>query len=329
VTPEAAPAVSRAGWARTASTAVLLGCAVAGVWFAVRAGGSDIVAARADPAFVPLVAGAVLANVTGLVLAMLSWRAVLLGPGGSVPLLPAARMYFVGLLGKLVPGRVWGVMVQVQQGRALDLSGVRVVTTFLLNVVVAVLTAAAVGSVALPALPALPGLPGADAIWIAVPVALVATMLAWPRSVNRLAVIAARVVRRGPPGAPLPGRAVRRAVLMSVGSWLVTGLHVWCLALLFGAPAVRALPICVGAFALAAAAGVCVVVLPDGWGVRDVILLGALSTVMAPGAAGLTVLASRIVCAIGDLGTAGASVALVWASRRLKPAQRLTTGENY
>jgi hypothetical protein len=323
VTRDAATPVLRTSWLRTASTSVLLGCAVIGVGFAVRAGGSDIVAARADPAFVPLIVGSLLANIAGLILAMVSWRAVLVGSGGNVPLLPAARMYFVGLLGKLVPGRVWGLMVQVQHGRALNIGGVRVVTTFLLNVVVAVVTAGAVASAALPAVR------GAPAIWILVPVVLVAAMLAWPQWVNQLALIAARLIRRTPPESSVPSRAVRQALLVSVGSWLVTGLHVWCLALLFGAPAARALPICVGAFALAAAAGVCVVVLPDGWGVREVILLGALSTVMAPGAAGLTVLASRIVCACGDLGAAGASVALVWAGRRFNPAQRLTIEEKY
>jgi hypothetical protein len=46
---------------------------------------------------------------------------------------------------------------------------------------------------------------------------------------------------------------------------------------------------------------------------------------MAPHAAGLAVLASRIVCACGDLAAAGISVALVAASRRTKP----TTGEKY
>jgi uncharacterized membrane protein YbhN (UPF0104 family) len=141
-------------------------------------------------------------------------------------------------------------------------------------------------------------------------------MLVWPRTLNRLALTAARVVRRGPPESLVRAGALRRAVLVSIGSWLVTGLHLWCLAMLFGAPTARALPVCVGAFALATAAGVCVVVLPDGWGVRDVILLGALSTVMAPHAAGLTVLASRVVCAGGDLAAAGISVGLVSAGRR-------------
>jgi hypothetical protein len=307
--------VARASRLRTASTSVLLACAAAGVWFAVRAGGSDIVAVRTDPAFLPLILGAVLANLAGLTLAMLSWRALLAGSGGAVPVLPAAQMYFVGLLGKLVPGRVWGLMVQVQQGRVLNVSGVRVVATFLLNVVVAVVTAGAVASMAVPVVG------GAHASWILVPILLVAVMLVWPETLNRLTLIAARIVRRGPPESLVRAGALRAAVLLSVGSWLVTGLHLWCLAILFGAPTAPALPICVGAFALATAAGVCVVVLPDGWGVRDVILLGALSTVMAPHAAGLTVLGSRIACAGGDLTAAGISVGLVWARRRFTPPE--------
>jgi hypothetical protein len=293
---------------------ILLACAAIAAGYAVHAGGPELASAVARPSFVPLVTAAFVTNVAGLVMAMLSWQAILVRPGETVPLPAAARMFFVGLLGKLLPGRVWGIVAQVQLGRTLGFSASRTVGAFLLAAVVAVVTAGAVGSMAAPVIL------DVRAGWVLVTVLVVVVMLVWPRSLNRLTLAAARLVRRPSSVALASPAALRRAVLLAVASWLVTGLHVWSLALLFGAPAVAALPVCIGAFALATAAGVLVVVLPDGWGVRDALLLGALSTVMAPHAAGLTVLASRLVCAASDITAAGLSIALAgFAGRFTQP----------
>jgi glycosyltransferase 2 family protein len=45
------------------------------------------------------------------------WRALLANLGGELPLAAAIRVFFLGQLGKYLPGSVWPAMVQMELGR--------------------------------------------------------------------------------------------------------------------------------------------------------------------------------------------------------------------
>lgn len=53
----------------------------------------------------------------GLFCGMLAWRSILRGLDSPLPVRPSARVYFVGQLGKYVPGSVWTVLTQMELGR--------------------------------------------------------------------------------------------------------------------------------------------------------------------------------------------------------------------
>jgi len=60
---------------------------------------------------------AALATLANLVLTWMAWRAVLADLGSRLPFRPAARIFFVGQIGKYVPGSLWPVVVQAELGR--------------------------------------------------------------------------------------------------------------------------------------------------------------------------------------------------------------------
>lgn len=262
------------------------------------------------PAAAPLLLAAVAANLGGLVLAMLGWRCVLVDSGPRVGLRDSARIFFLGMVTKLVPGRVWSVLTHVRYGRAAGVTPARMVAVYLLNIPVGLLTAALVGLVAAPAV--------LDPWVLAVPAAAVVAVFWWPDSVNRLVALTLRVLRRQAPERFASPGALRASIGFSLVSWLVSGLHLWALAVLFGAPAGPALLVCVGGFAVAMLVGSLVVVVPDGIGAREVVLVLPLATVLPWPSAAAVVVLSRIVVLISELLAAGVSV--LAAGRAAAPA---------
>ena len=152
-------------------------------------------------------AAALAAVLAGILATFLCWRAVLADLGGRLPVVAGARVFFLGQLGKYLPGSVWPVIAQMELGRDYDVperaSGAAV-GAFLLVVVG---TGLAVAAVTAPLL-------GPDALhsywWLlaVLPVALVAIV---PPVLNRLLGVALRLVRRPPLPAPLSNGGVLRA----------------------------------------------------------------------------------------------------------------------
>ncbi|HEY8720575.1 MAG TPA: hypothetical protein VIM26_18495, partial [Pengzhenrongella sp.] len=105
------------------------------------AGISDGIA-RLDPA---AVGGALVAVLVGLFAAMLSWRAVLTGMGSRLPIVAAARVYFLGQLGKYIPGSLWPIVAQAELSKEYGVprtrSGVAALTQMMVSLVVGVVVA--------------------------------------------------------------------------------------------------------------------------------------------------------------------------------------------
>ncbi|AZK97940.1 MULTISPECIES: lysylphosphatidylglycerol synthase domain-containing protein [Streptomyces] len=310
VAPAPASRPLRSRITRLLAALVLLGAVALAVGGALDGAGAEISAAARRPGGTVLLLSAVLANAAGLALSMLSWRVLVTDDGGRLPLPVAARIFFIGFISKFVPGRIWGVLAHVQLGRDAGVAPERMLSGFGVGLVIGIATGAAAGLLTAPAVLG-------PYTWAFAPLVLLAgAAYARPGWVNRLVAAVLRLARRPAvePGSP---RAVRRSILLALASWGVSGLHLWALVVLFGAPAGPSLPVAVGGFALATVAGSLAFVLPDGIGARELVLLAPLSAVMPLSAATAAVIASRLVCVLSEVATTGA--ALLWA-RLARPA---------
>ncbi|MEU1278481.1 lysylphosphatidylglycerol synthase domain-containing protein [Streptomyces sp. NPDC005805] len=290
-------------------TPVIVVAALIGVYVVVRGEGPTAARAFARAEAVPLLLASLLANIAGLVLAVHAWRVLV---PGEHPIrgLYAARIYFLGQLSKYVPGRVWGVITHVAHGRAVGVPGSQMASAYVLSLALTLLTGAAVSLAAAPA--ALPGQWG----WLCLPALFFLAATVRPALVTRPVAAVARLVKR--PVETPPDAAVRRAVLLAVASWTASGLHLWLLALAVGAPAWAGLGAGVGGFALATVVSSLAVIVPDGWGVRELTITAALATVLPGGLAAAVAIASRVVCVLAELGSAG--LVLVLSRLRGTPA---------
>ncbi|MFD9611325.1 lysylphosphatidylglycerol synthase domain-containing protein [Streptomyces sp. NPDC059083] len=309
--PAEAPAEAPAprGRLRRALSVLFPVAVVTGIGFALYDRAGELAALVLRPDSVPYLLSALAANAGAVLLSMATWRTLLSDLGPRVPGRTATRIYFTSYLGKYVPGAVWGVLAQLRMGGAAGVPAPVVLAVFLLNLIVAVLTGLAVGPVAAP------WTIGAAAWWLVLPGAVTLAFAVRPELLHRLAASAARLARRTAPATRASDRGMRRALASATGSWAIGGLHLWALAVMLGAPPLTALPVCVGGFALATAAASLVVVLPDGWGAREALLLLALTAVLPWQEATAVTVASRVVCTLSEVLVGGAALLLTLPRR--------------
>ena len=277
---------------------------LAGQWQEVR----PLLGRLSAPSLLAALA-AVLAGIWGT---FLSWRAGLTDLGVRLPLAAGMRVFFLGQLGKYLPGTIWPAVTQMRLGRDYQVpqraSGAAVVVFMLMVIGTGLL-------VGVPVIPLL-GDGAAEYHWmvLALPAAL---LLAAPPVLNRLIGLALRVARRPPLPAPLSPRGSLWVAGWSIAAWLCYGVQVFVLARQLGAAGGwLLLAQCTGAFAVAFASGPLLLVVPAGAGVREAALLLLLGpTITAPRAAVIAVV-SRLLFIVGDLAWGGAAVL---AARRRAP----------
>lgn len=266
-----------------------------------------------DPTRVALAFGsAFLVNCVGLWLGLMSWRALFHDLGAPVDGWTASRIFFVGFLVKFVPGRFVALPVLVRMGKAIDVGPVRLASVFVLSWSIVALTGLTIGIAAGPAVV------GMGTGWLLVAALPLIGLLVRPDLLNRGIQAGARVLRRPAPTVAASRAGVRRAIGSQALSWVVSGHHLWLLAVTAGAPPGRSYLICVAGFAVATVAGIVVMFAPDGIGVREAVLLVGLATVMPLPVATTVVLASRVVSALSDatVGSVGLLVAQHMHRRR-------------
>lgn len=249
---------------------------------------------------------AVLAGMAGLAAQMMAWRALLAGLGSPLPRRVAARVMFVGQLGKYLPGSVWAFVAQVELARDHAVPRTRGAAATLLAVAVTVATGLAVAAVALP-------LSSAEAArrwwWILAPAplflaALHPRVIAWGLGLATRPFARFRAVTEAGPW-DVGGRAITAAVTWTLLAWAPLGAHLWVLTWAVGGDALSSLGPAVGAYALAWTLGLLVVFAPAGLGVREAVLVVALAPVVEAGAALVLAVLSRLVMTVADLGWAG------------------------
>ncbi|WP_072806044.1 lysylphosphatidylglycerol synthase transmembrane domain-containing protein [Rhodococcoides yunnanense] len=227
----------------------------------------------------------------GMGAAVRAWQHALGSLHYPIPAFDAARAYLVGQLGKYLPGSVWAFILQAELVRRAGVSRAAAFTAVLVTVGLSTTSALVVGLLGLPALFDIST--AAAVIVIAlVPIALVC---AYPPVLTKLVNIALKVLRRAPLKVPLTSRKIGLALCWCGLSWVLYGIHLWILASSSIGFHIGGLAQYIGAMALGMFASVLVVVAPSGIGVREAVVVAALSPFMDTGVALGLALASRLI----------------------------------
>jgi glycosyltransferase 2 family protein len=262
----------------------------------------------------PMSLAALVFVLAALFTSMLSWRALLTGLGSPLRVPVAARIFFVGQLGKYLPGSVWPVLAQMEIATAHKVPRHRTAGASVLTMLVSLLTGLIIAIIALP-------LSGGSTpyewAFIAAPFLLACL---YPKVLNWGFSRLLRLAKRPPLDHPLGGRAIAISLAWSSVSWICYGFQIWVLAIRVGAPAGKALPLAIGAFAFAWCAGFLVVLAPAGAGVREVIMVAILGPVVGTAPATAIALVSRAVTAVADLVVAGVATAYLRRDRSRRSA---------
>lgn len=251
-------------------------------------------------------AGASLAvTLLALVSSMLVWRVLLAGLGSPLPFWDAARVLFVGQLGKYLPGSVWPVLAQMELATDHGVPRRRAGSASLINMPIMVIS----GLVA--ALVTLPFAGGSTPyLWAftALPFALACVH---PKVLNKLLGVMFRLAKRPPLEQPLTGAVIAKALGWGLVTWAFYGLGVWLLAIRVGVPAGIGVPLSIGAFSFAWSLGFLVILAPAGAGIREAVMVAILSHPLGvtASAALAVALVSRAVTTVGDLVTASLAAA--------------------
>jgi glycosyltransferase 2 family protein len=269
--------------------------AVASEWREVREAVRQL-----DPAWVVV---AVLATIANVALAGMVWRTILADLGSTLRLPVAARIFFVGQLGKYLPGSVWPVVMQTELGRDHKVPRRRTATATMVAMLISVTSALLVVLIAVPLAPkAVP-----DGFGWAVLLVIPLAVLLHPAVLGRLVDQALRLAGRDGMDERTSLRGTVLATLWAIGSWAGAGVQVWALAVPLGAPAdLRTAVLLIGGYGLAWAVGFIVIIAPAGAGAREVALAAVLVAVVdRSGAVVVVVLLSRVLFTLVDLGAAG------------------------
>lgn len=244
------------------------------------------------------------------VFSQLGWRVLLADLGTRLPLPAGASVFFVGQLGKYLPGSVWSVVAQADMGSRLGVPRRRMGVVGLLSILLSVITGAIVGIPAVPLLVARSG--EVTSLWWFAP-AVVLLLLLWPRLLNWGIATLLRLLRRDPLEHSLTAPAIVLTSLWFVLAWLSAGLSVLVLAhAMSPATPVRDLVVTsICGFALASAIGMFSVFVPAGVGVRDGVLALLLGALMPFSAAIAVVVVSRFFTVVADVVVA--AVGWGWA----------------
>jgi uncharacterized membrane protein YbhN (UPF0104 family) len=254
-----------------------------------------------------------------LLCGMLSWRAVLGNLGSKLPATDGARIYFIGQLGKYLPGSIWPVVAQMELGKDYEIPRRRSIAALLIAILVSLITGFSVAALAMPLLTAHRH---QQLRWLLLAVPLLLPLL-HPKVLRALLLRIPLLKLDRTLGPAFPAASMWRPVIWAGVSWVCYGLHVFVLAGAFRAPGGGAglLALGIGGYALAWCAGMIAFLLPAGAGARDVVLVFALSAQLPVSAAVAVAVVSRAVSTFCDLSWA--AIAAVGVRSRLVVAGKL------
>jgi uncharacterized membrane protein YbhN (UPF0104 family) len=272
-------------------------------WWGFGGRWSEIGAAAAETGPVRLCVAVVCAT-AGLALTGVLWRMLLSALGSHVALRGAGAVFFVGQLGKYVPGSVWTFAVQAQLGRRLGVPARSSVTASALFLMLHTFSGLLLGGVL-----SAGGVVRTDLTrgwWL-----LLAVIGAASLTPPVLRFLGDRLAGAGVRTTFGVGDLVRSLALMT-GVWCCYGASLWVLV-----PLARFTPeevlTAVAAFALAHAAGVLLVLAPAGLGAREAVLIALLSPAVGVPSAAAAALLARVAHSVADFALAAGAAG--WARR--------------
>lgn len=296
--------------ARRALQAVGIVVALLGAGFVIRALVRDwpqVSALVADASLGWLLAalGLGIFAMTGIALV---WTHELRRRTASVTATDGVSWYFIGELAKYVPGGIWSVIGRGELAVRGGVGRVDAYTSTFLSLGATFGAALVVALVSVPVhdgvVPLGLGRAGQAAITFAILlVGTVGLLLASRLLPNAPAVPGSQAGRERPIGlGALQLRSVPLLLLLSIPVWLVLGISTWMIAAGFG---IR-IPLSEAVFATSLAwfIGFVIVPVPGGIGVREAVLVWALSSV-SPGTAAAIAAVSRAISMASDLMGAG------------------------
>jgi glycosyltransferase 2 family protein len=253
---------------------------------------------------------AALLSLANVALSGASWRAVLADLGSRLPPSAAARVFFVGQLGRYVPGTVFQFVAQAELARDHGVPRRRTGSALAVALLVSMTTASLLVTGVLPL--ALHGreLRGWEWTgWLRWLTPLLLVLLV-PRVINPLLTALLRIARQDPLEHPVTWRGLLAAAGWATASWLAVGLQVFVLAGAVGVswPTGPALALAVGGYALAWIVGFLVVLAPAGAGARELVLGAVVALATGSGAAAVVVLGSRVLLTLADLALASGAL---------------------
>ena len=248
-------------------------------------------------------AGSSTALLLGMFALLKSWQVSLAGLGSSIRLPVASRVFFIGQLGKYVPGSVWPVVVQMELGKDAGVPRVTSGLTLLYTYLMYPITAALVGAATLP------WVTDIAPVWLWLLTTVACAVLLLPPVLNRLFGICIRILRQqGELG--MSGRAIARSSGWAVVMWLAFGAHILILSQDLGSDLTWELAlVCTGGFTVAWICGFFAFFAPAGGGVRELVLTAILMGTIGREDALAVALVSRLLMTLADLLCAGVGVA--------------------
>jgi glycosyltransferase 2 family protein len=231
------------------------------------------------------------------------WQSLLAGLGSPLRTPTAGRIFFIGQLGKYIPGSVWPVLTQMELGARANVPRSRSGSASILTMILSLATGLLVAAVTLPFAHYSTGY---DWVFILVPLILACLH---PRVLNPLLNRLFKAIKRPGLDRPVTLTMLSKALAWSFLAWAANGLQIWILADRLGAPAGRTVLIALGGYAFAWCVGFVIVFAPAGGGFRDALLIATLAPVLHYAPAFAVALVSRAVNTISDLLVAGTAAA--------------------
>ena len=215
-----------------------------------------------------------------MLVSMAAYRAIICGHGARIAYSKTLAVFFLPLLGKYVPGKIWSVVAAVEMYHRLGIArriGTACITLFMaLGLASAILVTLAFG------------MPAAGP-WTTIGAAgLLAPILAvvlWPRAFYAALNRALRLLRKEPIATRLSAARLLRVLATLTGARLSYGLAFCLLVMSVARVELSAWPGLIALFTFAQIAGLLALFAPAGLGVREGVLLVGLQPLVGPGPA--------------------------------------------
>ena len=244
------------------------------------------------------VLGAFVLGLIGMAIIGLSWNRLLALLDRPIPTGVALRSYFVGQLGKYVPGGVWAVVGRGEWARRHGVTGMAAYSSTVLSMVTAYLGAAVLAVVVVPLSAPLREVHPLSLLVMAVGV--IGVPLLHPRVMGWALRVLRRVTGRTLELRLPPFHSSLAVVAVQVVTWLAIGTGTWLIARGLGAELTWL--VAVAATCTSWVIGMLVVPVPGGIGVREGALVALLSDV--PEAAAIALAARLVAVAVDAAGAA-------------------------